>query len=125
MSSFTTFLFHVNPVNFKIFASLLWIFDAILCTLVIRKVPYTEIDWSTYIQQVSCYERGIRNYSKIEGDTGPIVYPAGHIWFYLILSRITNAGKDIRTAQYIFEFLYLTSLLLVFRIYYMSYKVSL
>lgn len=51
-------------------------------------------------------------------------YPAGHIWFYLVLSRITNAGKDIRTAQYIFEFLYLTSLLLVFRIYYMSYRVS-
>uniref|UniRef100_A0A8R1U171 dolichyl-P-Man:Man5GlcNAc2-PP-dolichol alpha-1,3-mannosyltransferase n=1 Tax=Onchocerca volvulus TaxID=6282 RepID=A0A8R1U171_ONCVO len=122
MSSFITFLFHINPVNFKMFASLLWIFDAILCTLVIRKVPYTEIDWSTYIQQVSCYERGIRNYSKIEGDTGPVVYPAGHIWFYLILSRITNAGKDIRTAQYIFEFLYLTSLLLVFRIYYMSYR---
>lgn len=51
-------------------------------------------------------------------------YPAGHIWFYLILSHITNAGKDIRTAQYVFEFLYLISLLLVFRIYYMSYKVS-
>lgn len=51
-------------------------------------------------------------------------YPAGHIWFYLILYRITNAGKDIRTAQYIFEFLYLTSLLLVFRIYYMSCRVS-
>ncbi|VDK88391.1 unnamed protein product [Litomosoides sigmodontis] len=82
----------------------------------------TEIDWSTYMQQVSCYEQGIRNYSEIKGDTGPVVYPAGHIWFYLILSRITNGGKDIRTAQYVFEFLYLTSLLLVFRIYYMSYK---
>ncbi|KAM3718691.1 Dol-P-Man:Man(5)GlcNAc(2)-PP-Dol alpha-1,3-mannosyltransferase [Dirofilaria immitis] len=122
MSSLITFLFHINPVNFKIFASLLCLFDTILCTLVIRKVAYTEIDWSTYMQQVNCYERGIYNYSKIEGDTGPIVYPAGHIWFYLILSHITNAGKDIRTAQYIFEFLYLTSLLLVFRIYYMSCK---
>ncbi|KAL3995195.1 ALG3 family protein [Acanthocheilonema viteae] len=122
MSSMIRFLFYVNPVNSKIFAVLLWIFDAILCTLIIRRVPYTEIDWSTYMQQVNCYERGIRNYSKIEGDTGPIVYPAGHIWFYLILSHITNAGKNIRTAQYIFEFLYLTNLLLVFRIYYMSYR---
>ncbi|CAG9530047.1 unnamed protein product [Cercopithifilaria johnstoni] len=122
MSPLVRFLFHINPVNFKIFAILLWIFDAILCTLIIWRVPYTEIDWSTYMQQVSCYEQGIRNYSKIGGDTGPIVYPAGHIWFYLLLFRITNAGKDIRTAQYIFEFLYLTSLLLVFRIYYMTYR---
>uniref|UniRef100_A0A0R3S4M9 dolichyl-P-Man:Man5GlcNAc2-PP-dolichol alpha-1,3-mannosyltransferase n=1 Tax=Elaeophora elaphi TaxID=1147741 RepID=A0A0R3S4M9_9BILA len=122
MSSLITFLFYINPVNFKIFAALLWVFDAILCTLIIHKVPYTEIDWSTYMQQVNCYEQGIRNYSKIEGDTGPVVYPAGHIWFYLILSRVTNAGKDIRSAQYVFEFLYLASLLLVFRIYYMSYR---
>ncbi|KAK6104874.1 ALG3 family protein [Brugia pahangi] len=122
ISSLITFLFHINPINFKLFAVFLWIFDAALCTLVIRKVPYTEIDWTTYMQQVSCYEQGIRNYSKIEGDTGPIVYPAGHIWFYLILSHITNHGQDIRTAQYIFGFLYLTSLLLVFRIYYMSHR---
>uniref|UniRef100_A0A915PWB5 dolichyl-P-Man:Man5GlcNAc2-PP-dolichol alpha-1,3-mannosyltransferase n=1 Tax=Setaria digitata TaxID=48799 RepID=A0A915PWB5_9BILA len=122
MASLVTFLFHINPTNFKIFASLLWIFDAILCTMVIRKIPYTEIDWSTYMQQVNCYERGIRNYSKIEGDTGPVVYPAGHIWFYLALSRTTSAGRDVRTAQYIFQFLYLTGLLLVFRIYYMSQR---
>ncbi|VIO94954.1 Uncharacterized protein BM_BM4956 [Brugia malayi] len=122
ISSLITFLFHINPINFKLFAVFLWIFDAVLCTLVIRKVPYTEIDWTTYMQQVSCYEQGIRNYTKIEGDTGPIVYPAGHIWFYLILSHITNHGHDIRTAQYIFGFLYLTSLLLVFRIYYMSHR---
>lgn len=114
MSSLITFLFHINPVNFKIFAVFFWVFDAVLCTLVIQKVPCeffvfvfekichqldcfsewfillikkvtfadTEIDWSTYIQQVSCYEQGIRNYSKIEGDTGPVVLV--NFWFISI-----------------------------------------
>lgn len=50
-------------------------------------------------------------------------YPAGYIWFYLLLSRVTGGGKDIRSAQYIFAFLYLANLLLVFRMYYMSHRV--
>ncbi|VDN04295.1 unnamed protein product [Thelazia callipaeda] len=122
MHALVKFLFHINPVNFKVVATLLWLFDSVLSTLIIWKVPYTEVDWLTYIQQVNRFEQGIRNYSEIRGDTGPIVYPAGHIWFYLILSRITNGGQNIRLAQYIFQFLYLVTMILVFRIYYMSYR---
>lgn len=34
----------------------------------------TEIDWSTYMQQVECYvKKGTMNYTKIGGDTGPVV----------------------------------------------------
>uniref|UniRef100_A0A915PDV2 dolichyl-P-Man:Man5GlcNAc2-PP-dolichol alpha-1,3-mannosyltransferase n=1 Tax=Meloidogyne floridensis TaxID=298350 RepID=A0A915PDV2_9BILA len=35
----------------------------------------TEIDWKTYMQQVGCYLKGERNYSKLVGDTGPIIPP--------------------------------------------------
>jgi alpha-1,3-mannosyltransferase len=33
----------------------------------------TEIDWSTYMQQVKVYLKGQYNYTLISGDTGPIV----------------------------------------------------
>uniref|UniRef100_A0A0M3ID10 dolichyl-P-Man:Man5GlcNAc2-PP-dolichol alpha-1,3-mannosyltransferase n=1 Tax=Ascaris lumbricoides TaxID=6252 RepID=A0A0M3ID10_ASCLU len=121
--SLSCFLLTVNSPGFIITAVLLLLAESLLCTIIIWKVPYTEIDWSTYMQQASCYMRGIRNYSLIEGDTGPVVYPAGHIFVYRILSALTNGGKDIRRGQYIFEFLYLITLILVFRIYYKSRKI--
>ena len=33
----------------------------------------TEIDWSTYMQQVGQFMAGERNYSLIHGDSGPLV----------------------------------------------------
>ena len=44
-------------------------------------MPYTEIDWKAYMQEVEGYLSGERNYERIRGDTGPLVYPAGfHIF---------------------------------------------
>jgi ALG3 protein len=34
----------------------------------------TEIDWQTYMQQVHGFLAGERDYSKLTGDTGPLVY---------------------------------------------------
>ncbi|VDM59040.1 unnamed protein product [Angiostrongylus costaricensis] len=77
------------------------------------------------MQQVECYtKKNIRNYSKIGGDTGPVVYPAGHLQVYKVFHALTNEGKDIRTAQYIFMCLYLVNLLAIFRLYYKSNKIS-
>lgn len=47
--------------------------ELVLCQLIIRHVAYTEIDWSTYMQQVQLVEKGERDYSRIQGDTGPLV----------------------------------------------------
>ena len=33
----------------------------------------TNIDWTAYMEQVSAYKSGERNYYKIRGDTGPLV----------------------------------------------------
>jgi alpha-1,3-mannosyltransferase len=33
----------------------------------------TEIDWSTYMQQIDKYLSGETNYTAITGDTGPLV----------------------------------------------------
>lgn len=36
--------------------------------------PDTKIDWDAYMQQVDMFISGERDYSKIEGETGPLVY---------------------------------------------------
>ncbi|XP_031459401.1 dol-P-Man:Man(5)GlcNAc(2)-PP-Dol alpha-1,3-mannosyltransferase isoform X5 [Phasianus colchicus] len=90
---------------------------------VIRRVPYTEIDWQAYMQEVEGFANGTRDYTQLRGDTGPLVYPAGFVYLFLGLYYATGRGADIRLAQHIFAGLYLLNLLLVFRIYCRTCKV--
>lgn len=69
------------------------------------------------MQQVARYLAGERDYVKIYGDTGPLVYPAAHVYIYRALFAVTDEGRDIRSAQYIFIGLYLATLLLVVQCY--------
>lgn len=71
-------------------AFLLFLGEAALSLLVIWKIPCkfirnsfgsilivlkdTKIDWPAYMQQVDMFLAGERDYSKIEGETGPLVY---------------------------------------------------
>ncbi|KAL4067824.1 mannosyltransferase [Scleroderma citrinum] len=98
-------------------ASLVIVGDAVLTQLVIKFVPYTEIDWETYMVHIHLYLSGERDYSKITGPTGPIVYPAGYIYIYNLLHYLTDAGRNITAAQRIFGCLYLVSLVLTCAIY--------
>ena len=84
----------------------------------------TEIDWTTYMEQVYTFINGTLNYSEIVGSTGPIVYPAGHLYVYTLLYFLTNNGTNILCAQYIFAFIYLITLIAVFRIYLKHQMVS-
>lgn len=52
-------------------------------------------------------------------------YPAGFVYIFTALYYITNHGADVRLAQYLFAVFYLTTILLVFRIYNRTRKVSL
>lgn len=85
----------------------LFLIELILCVLIIEYVPYTEIDWTSYMQHVRLFLNGISNYSKLIGNTGPAVYPAGYLYFYTLLYWVTRAGRNIITAQWIFMFIYL------------------
>ncbi|KAI3422242.1 hypothetical protein GPALN_012772 [Globodera pallida] len=109
--------------RFVLMAGLMFLFEIAAVFQIIRKVPYTEIDWATYMQHVEVYENGQRNYTEIRGDTGPIVYPAGHLHIYRLFYHLTDHGKNIRCAQYIFGVVYLANLLLVFRLYFHSGKI--
>ena len=84
--------------------------DAVLSSLILYKIPYTEIDWRAYMQQIAIYRSGERDYTKIYGDTGPLVYGAGHVYIYNLLYMLTDNGKDIWKGQCIFVGVYLFTL---------------
>jgi alpha-1,3-mannosyltransferase len=81
------------------------------------------------MEQVGQFLAGERDYALITGGTGPlwleafgiternISYPAGHVWIYTALYKLTSQGKDIFSAQVIFAVLYLSTLAIVLSLY--------
>ncbi|KAK5008097.1 hypothetical protein LTR28_004440 [Elasticomyces elasticus] len=106
-----------NPRHASWLCPLLITLDAALCGLIIWRIPYTEIDWRAYMQQVSQYIAGERDYVKIYGATGPLVYPAAHVYIYRALHAVTDGGEDVLLAQVIFAVVYLVALSLVMACY--------
>eukprot|EP00053_Salpingoeca_punica_P024831 m.14795 g.14795 ORF g.14795 m.14795 type:complete len:445 (+) comp7229_c1_seq1:2206-3540(+) len=98
-------------------AVLLLLFELLLNIFIVHRVPYTEIDWRAYMQEVEGALGGNYDYTQLKGDTGPLVYPAGFVYFFALLHRITDNGNDIFLAQHIFIVFYLINLALVFSIY--------
>ena len=69
--------------------------------MIISHVLRTDLEWFHVFQ--------------LKGDTGPLVYPGGFVWFYTGLYYLTSKGQDIRKAQYFFALVYLLMVGLVFR----------
>jgi hypothetical protein len=82
-----------------------------------RTTTDTEIDWKAYMEQVIQYIGGERDYAAIKGGTGPLVYPAGHVYIYSFLYHLTVNGTNILHAQWIFVGLYLATLYVVLMCY--------
>ena len=77
----------------------------------------TEIDWKAYMEQIQLYVDGERDYTKIKGGTGPLVYPAAHVYIFKALYSLTDRGSNIILAQGIFGLLYLATSGLVMACY--------
>jgi alpha-1,3-mannosyltransferase len=69
------------------------------------------------MEQIEIYNKGERDYKNIVGGTGPLVYPAAHVFIYRLLYKLTDQGRDIHTAQYIFGLVYLLTLAIVMQCY--------
>jgi hypothetical protein len=81
-------------------AVVLLIAEVALNGLIIKKVPYTEIDWEAYMAEVKPpLEDGVYNYSLLRGKTGPLVYPGGFVWLYGAIRHATESGTNILRAQ--------------------------
>ncbi|KAG5983950.1 dolichyl-P-Man:Man(5)GlcNAc(2)-PP-dolichol alpha-1,3-mannosyltransferase [Claviceps digitariae] len=69
------------------------------------------------MEQVSQFVDGERDYIRMEGGTGPLVYPAAHVYTYTALYYLTGRGKDILLAQQLFAVLYMATLAVVMLCY--------
>lgn len=77
----------------------------------------TEIDWIAYMEEVQGFLDGERDYTKIEGNTGPLVYPAGFLYIFTVLKWLTNNGTNIFAAQCIFAGIYILTQAIVMALY--------
>lgn len=87
----------------------------------------TEIDWKAYMEEVgeaSGFLSGERNYNNLRGCTGPLVYPAGFVYIYSAIYYLTNAGTNIRLAQYIFLCVHLVFASILMAVYHKTKRVS-
>lgn len=100
----------LDPQYSRYVSWLLLILDGLLSGLIVQKIPYTEIDWVAYMQQIEKYRAGERDYSKILGQTGPLVYGASHVYIYDALYMLTDRGRNIFGAQCLFLVVYLATL---------------
>jgi ALG3 protein len=69
------------------------------------------------MEQMQQFVDGERDYTVIKGGTGPLVYPAAHVYIYWILYQVTDKGRNIILAQRIFGVLYLATIAVVMASY--------
>ena len=104
-------------------ASCLLLADFALSSLIVAKVPYTEIDWTAYMEEVHGYISGERNYENLGGGTGPLVYPAGFVYVYSALYWLVGglvrgtSAAGIGVAQRVFVLVYIANQAAVFAVY--------
>ncbi len=65
------------------FVALLLVFETLLSVAIVNFVSYTEIDWEAYMQEVTMWQDGEMDYTKIYGGTGPLVSEEGFLEFDL------------------------------------------
>lgn len=103
-----------------LFVGSLIIAECILGLAIIYKVPYTEIDWVAYMQEVDFWLDGEYDYRNIYGNTGPLVYPAGFLYLFGFLQWLTN--RNIPEAQIYFLGFYVITQATVLGLYLMVLK---
>ncbi|CAG9583731.1 putative dolichyl-P-Man:GDP-Man5GlcNAc2-PP-dolichyl alpha-1,3-mannosyltransferase [Leishmania major strain Friedlin] len=91
--------------------------EAVVIITVILTVPYTEIDWKAYMEEVEGFLAGELDYRNLKGGTGPLVYPGGFVWVYSVLYYLTKKGEAIELAQWIYAGVYLVTLTIILRLY--------
>ncbi|KAK6539780.1 dolichyl-P-Man:Man(5)GlcNAc(2)-PP-dolichol alpha-1,3-mannosyltransferase, variant 2 [Orbilia ellipsospora] len=62
------------------------------------------------MEQVAQYRAGERDYRNIKGGTGPLVYPAGHVYIFNWLYSLTDGGVRRERVQAIFWLTYMVTL---------------
>ena len=69
----------LDPCWMTTMMALIMLAEVAVNTLIVKRVPYTEIDWKAYMSEVEGYLNGSTNYYELKGGTGPLVYPGGFV----------------------------------------------
>lgn len=112
--------------------------EALANAALLHSKRYVEIDYKAYMQEVQAVLDGERDYTKIQANTGPLVYPAGFVALFAALHyataadpaccrlpqtresespRCVSGGGNLLLAQAIFAAAYLATLALVISLY--------
>lgn len=94
--------FLLNPKFNSLFTIFVFVFSFCFSIFLVKYCQYTEIDFKTYIQQIQLIYEGEYDYKKIKGDTGPIVYPAGHVLIYQMINKFLFYDQNINKVQKLF-----------------------
>lgn len=105
--------------GYNVMVPLLALADAFLTALIVWRVPYTEIDFTTYVGQARLFLNGERTYSHLDpvDGSGPCVYPAGHVYVYAFFAWLSRDATNLLPAQLVFGVLYLTTFWVVAQLY--------
>jgi len=63
--------------------------------------PLHPIDYPTYLIQARQFRFGERDYAKISGPTGPLVYPGGHVLIFTIFEKSFGIKGDADWSGYL------------------------
>lgn len=88
--------------------------DGALTAIIIVKVPFTNIDWESYMHEVDFALAGQYDYREITSPNGPIAYPAGFVWFY---GALRWARLSLQHVQVLFAVIYLAMMAVLQQIY--------
>ncbi|WFD44488.1 dolichyl-P-Man:Man5GlcNAc2-PP-dolichol alpha-1,3-mannosyltransferase [Malassezia psittaci] len=112
----------LKPAGYTYMSIALLSLDGLLTSLIIGRVAYTEIDFTTYVRQARLFVDGERDYSRINpwNGSGPCVYPAGHLYVYAVFDWLTRGAQDLFPAQVCFGVLYLSTFCIIAKLYKMS-----
>lgn len=105
----------VDLKQFSLFSSFFLKFILLVLYHLIFK-GYKSVDWNSYVTQIEQVIDGERDYSQIKGENGFLVYPAGHVYHFLLVYLFSFKGIVI-LGQFIYAFLYILLNFLVFNIY--------
>jgi len=106
--------------NWRSYTSLTWLLLALegaVGLLLILRGSYTDVDYNAYMEQVSAWRGGEMDYKSIRGGTGPLVYPAGHLYLYGALQWLAGGSSPTLLVHGIFLAVYLATLFAALRLY--------
>jgi alpha-1,3-mannosyltransferase len=91
----------IQKFYFKNWSSILLCLEFLLDVYFLHHGPLHPIDYPTYLLQARQIRFGERDYAKIYGPTGPLVYPGGHVIIFSFFEKLFGIKGDSNWPGYL------------------------